>query len=449
MLTSMNAENAGDEGASTEPDDPLAGDQHEPVARDVELARPDTDPTRQSAETMRKVAEAVQSPSPALRSATAAARTPGWRAAFTSGAEVQKLLRGFVDTPQFRAAFESGTRAQKFLQGVAGSPAPRSLTEAGATSQRLAAVLADSPGFRIADALASGLQLMGQHAATRFSEATQTLQVLAKQIPPWAIKVSEAFGTKIEEVYRAAAPPNWPVGDAMTWGDYPRAITLAFREGIPLAWAPDPETVQLLLAVPAGPGRHTACRAILADRSTVILDHCDTQLDELANAPDTSADQQTMIEIARQSIQALRANLPAPAQAAAANLADQLQRRLFVPIDGKYAYNAASQRVTSLTMQVTIGSLHALGILRELATLIPIPKSLTEWRPGQGMALPETFSRHTTAHAIAEPDQVNFVNALIAVMLAVSLLLQEAASSWAALGAFWNIETNTEAGDTA
>jgi hypothetical protein len=52
------------------------------------------------------------------------------------------------------------------------------------------------------------------------------------------------------------------------------------------------------------------------------------------------------------------------------------------------------------------------------------------------MNLPDTFSRHATAHAIAEPGQVNAVNALIAVMLSVSLICQETASDWIALHTF-------------
>lgn len=137
---------------------------------------------------------------------------------------------------------------------------------------------------------------MDQHAA-RFTEATQTMQVLSKQIRPWAIKAAQTVGAKLEEVYRAAAPPNWPVGDSMAWADYPTAITLSFEEGIPLAWAPDPETVQLLLTVPIGPGQRTACRAVLADRSAAIPDHCEAQWDELTNDPDAPADQQRMVEV--------------------------------------------------------------------------------------------------------------------------------------------------------
>ncbi len=125
-------------------------------------------------------------------------------------------------------------------------------------------------------------------------------------------------------------------------------------------------------------------------------------------------------------------------------------RRLIVPIDGKYVCKATGQRVTNLTEQITTWSIRVMTILRELATLIPVPKSLTEWWPDKGMDLPDTFSRHTTAQAIAEPDQVNPVNALVAIMLAVSLLRQEATSGWTALGTtIWNAETEIDVDDRA
>ena len=98
-------------------------------------------------------------------------------------------------------------------------------------------------------------------------------------------------------------------------------------------------------------------------------------------------------------------------------------------------------------MQVSTLSMSFLAILREFATLMPVPKSLTEWWPNKDMPLPDTFSRHATSHAIAEPDQVNPVNGLIAVMLAVSLLCQETASRWAALGMFvWRPESDEDTG---
>jgi hypothetical protein len=61
------------------------------------------------------------------------------------------------------------------------------------------------------------------------------------------------------------------------------------------------------------------------------------------------------------------------------------------------------------------------------------------------MPLPDAFSRHATAHAIAEPDQVNPANALIAVMLAVSLLCQEASTGLTTLDTYvWNASTEPD-----
>jgi hypothetical protein len=192
----------------------------------------------------------------------------------------------------------------------------------------------------------------------------------------------------------------------------------------------------MLVAVPEGtPGRSSMLRTILEERADIILDYCEARLDEIT-ADDGSSEEQHMAEVARQSIQALRADLTAPAQSASANLVDQLLRRLFTPIDGKYAYKATFKRVQGLASDVIALSFSFLLILRELATLMPVPEALEEWWPDRGMKLPDTFSRHATAHAVGEPTQVNTVNALIATMLAVSLLCQENASGWAALRAF-------------
>jgi hypothetical protein len=89
--------------------------------------------------------------------------------------------------------------------------------------------------------------------------------------------------------------------------------------------------------------------------ATLNVSNCSrmARLDELARHPNAPDERLRMVEVARQSIQASRADLPAPAQSVAANLADHLLRRLFVPVDGKYAYKATSKRVTGLSAQIS------------------------------------------------------------------------------------------------
>jgi hypothetical protein len=370
--------------------------------------------------------------------------SPGMRAALDALARQHKIVQDVTSTSAFRTALQ-----------LADSSGVQAAANAAAEHQRILNQPADSPVARVAvelARLAQAWQPVQNQTADRIIETIRVIQSACRQIWPWVSTAAEVIGKALLAMYRYAAPPNWSDGGQGSLVDYTMAVALALEEGIPLAWVPDHDTVLMLLAVPAGPDRRFVLRAILADRRAIILDHCDAVLDELADGMDIPATRQRMIEVARQAIQALRADLPAPAQSAAANLADQLLRHLFVPIDGgRNLYRTTSNRVTDLSQQFTYLSVHFLAILREFATLMPVPKSLTGWWPDKGMELPDTFSRHATAHAIAEPGQVNPVNALIAIMLAVSLLCQEAASGWIALGTFvWAADTEThEEGDDA
>lgn len=439
----MNTDNAGGDEPPDDADEPEPETLDEAIAADVELARPAMELARQTAEAMRPVQDMMQAHAHTYRFALEALNSPGMRAAMDAAVRQQKLVQDITNTPAIRLATElANSPAARLAKELANSPAARLARElADSPAARLARDLANSPAARLAAELADTWQRFQSHTADRMTEAIQSIQSASKQIWPWISTVADSVGKTIGTIYRQAAPPNWTNGDATPLVSYTAAVALALEEGIPLAWVPDHDTVRMLLAVPAGTDRRTALRAVLTDRRGAILDHCEERLDRLASDPDASADRHRMIDVARQSIQALRADLPAPAQSAAANLADHLLRRLFVPLDGKYAYKATSNRVTSLSDQISGASLSFLMVLREFATLMPVPKSLTEWWPNKDMPLPDTFSRHATAHAIAEPDQVNPVNALIAVMLAVSLLCQEIASGWTALGTFvWNPE---------
>jgi hypothetical protein len=332
-----------------------------------------------------------------------------------------------LNSPAFRAAAEAAQYHQRLVQDLADSPAMRAATD-----------LLNSPAFRAAAEAAALWQKYQELGAGMVAQATtDAIQSAYGQIWPSIAAIAAETGTVQGQIYRGAAPPNWTEDESAPLLSYPDAVQLALAEGIPRAWVPDPETTRLLMAVPrAAPGRSPALRKILEERSDSILDYCQIKLDEITADPDAPDDRKRMAEVAYQSIQALRAGLPAPAQSAAANLIDQLLRRLFTPIHGTYAYRATSKRVRNLAEEVVTLSLSFLAILRELATLMPVPRALTEWWPDRNMVPPESFSRHATAHAITEPSQVNSANALTAIMLAVSLLCQENASDWTALRTF-------------
>ena len=265
-------------------------------------------------------------------------------------------------------------------------------------------------------------------------QARDAITPLISGIWSWIKRGAAAAGEAIGAFYLRCAPPNWTTDPTAAVVDYVGAVRLALDEGIPLAWVPDQETVHLLLAVRgSGDGRRTQLHRILDDRRSIILDFCKAQLDQIANGSAVSADGQQMVAIARQSIEALRLGLTAPAQSAATALIDHLLWDAFTTVHGDYKHASTRQRVEELSQLIDRMSVTFLSALRELATMMPVFTAWTPWRPGSNTPPPTTFSRHVTTHHIAASDQVSPVNALTAVMLAVSLLSQRYNSGWISL----------------
>ncbi|MEU5263940.1 hypothetical protein [Amycolatopsis sp. NPDC021455] len=244
---------------------------------------------------------------------------------------------------------------------------------------------------------------------------------------PWVERTARASGKRVDELHRRAAPPNW-VSEGKADVDYFAAVRFSLAQGVPLAWVPDPETVKLLLA--AHGDEAVSVHAVLDDRRELILDHCDSRLDELDRAPAVSPS----VRVAREAIRALRLDLPSPAQAAATNLIDELLRTAFTIVyGGRHSQAKTLSRVQSLSERAHsagLSFLASLGILRELATMMPLLHAMTPWWPESGAPAPTTFSRHVTSHFITAPGQVTPTNALVAVLTAVSLLSQEHDSRW-------------------
>lgn len=271
--------------------------------------------------------------------------------------------------------------------------------------------------------------------AAQVERRTRRIREVAAAVGRGAKRVVTAAGKFAHDVYVAAAPPNWTEDPSVPTPDYAAAVALADDEGIPVAWVPDPDTVRQLLAVPAtAPDRRTQLLAILDTRSQIILDYCQQRLDGLTPS---SADQQHLADAAGQAITALRDGLTVPAQSAAADLVDVLVARWFAPTGRRLRYDQATRRITELGLRSTPITftmlLSKVTLLREATTLLPVPMAFTSWWPQAGDPVPEVFSRHATTHALHSPRQVTPTNALIAIMLAVSLLCQEHASGWTAI----------------
>jgi hypothetical protein len=320
------------------------------------------------------------------------------------------LIRSMADAlDAARAGLDVGYDAARLNRGSAETVAPIT----GESFQRSAPTLAGTWG-----------------------QATASVRSFVSGIGSWVTKAAKAAREKVAEHYRRAAPPNWTTDPDAAVADYDRAVQLALDEGIPLAWVPDQVTVNRLLAVPVGAADRTArLRAILRERMEIILDHCDERLDQIAAIPNPSARQRQSLEFARQALQALRSGLTAPAQAAATSVIETLLDQAFSTIDGHYQQRTVRERVHEVSQRTRTSGMSSqflqfLGTLREVATLVPAFTAMEPWRPKDDVPPPTTFSRHVTVHQLTAPNQVNPVNALVAVMLAISLLSQEHDSGW-------------------
>ena len=185
---------------------------------------------------------------------------------------------------------------------------------------------------------------------------------------------------------------------------------MAFDEGIPLSWVPRPEIVEELLDAN---GREERQR-VLTDRFQDILQDCS---EVLAHTHGEWAHQ------AQSAVDALAAGFAAPAQSHAANVIDSVVLRVYGPpavqpkklLPRDYAKVLASRDYTDLAND---------EILTDYFTCLPLDRAFVSWFPDDGDPPLERFSRHVTAHAVGTPRVFDTTKALVAVMLATSLVRQ-------------------------
>jgi hypothetical protein len=212
---------------------------------------------------------------------------------------------------------------------------------------------------------------------------------------------------------REALPANWP--DDPDWG----AALEIMNEGIPLMWVPREEIVVALMRAADGASR----RDLLVRRRARITADCRAALAEVE-----AAELLPLAGLASDACRALAAGHRAASQALSANVFDtwlhQAARRgvrVSLPASGWFSYTKVRGQLEPLSGDVTIRDLRAEG------SLAPALMALATFNPGG--TVPAEFSRHATAHA-AGPEQYSDANAVIALMLATSVLRQTEASGW-------------------
>lgn len=234
----------------------------------------------------------------------------------------------------------------------------------------------------------------------------------------WVQEVLDDAANLISNVVQAALdaiPPNLHGLE-----DVRDVLTLTHDEGLPLVWVPRQEILQLLIEAPDADSR----REILLSHRDEILEDCVTVLDDIKPLLNdcVSTLPPMCLEWAKESGEAARAlqsGLVGPAQSHAANVTDSI-----VPHMSWFLADKPTRGHTIKRANEDVNDVASLTLLMNHLALRPLVRAYRRWRPGTGQPPLDQFARHVTAHGVGHPDVFNEYNALIAVMLAVSLTRQ-------------------------
>jgi hypothetical protein len=201
---------------------------------------------------------------------------------------------------------------------------------------------------------------------------------------------------RVREYIEAGQPPN-----LRGIYEYDDLFAITLDEGIPLAWLPRTEIVEVLLTLHSCEARER----LLVDSSDEILDDC---LAALESTEGEYADR------CREAIATYRDGHPEAAQSHAANIVDSLVLDV-CPRRGRDRFKAHARiDVEPLTLDQ----------MRTNLAVRPLVRAFVTWSAGSGRRPPEQFSRHATAHAAGEPGVFSPLNGLLAIMLASSLVAE-------------------------
>lgn len=211
-------------------------------------------------------------------------------------------------------------------------------------------------------------------------------------------------------------PPNWrSVPDI----DFEAAIALV-NEGVPLVWVPRGSIVAKLLEAADGPARDV----VLVSSRDEIAEDC---MDVLAEI--TADELKELADLAATAVGAIQNGFGPPAQALGANILDTVLRKaasrgvlLSAPKPKVSFYKHVTSQVSLVTGDVGLFDFQAACVLA------PVITALASFWPSTDPT-PTRFGRHATAHRV-DLMQYTEANAIVAVMLAVSVLREAEESGW-------------------
>ena len=209
-------------------------------------------------------------------------------------------------------------------------------------------------------------------------------------------KLQQTIAELLKQLERER-PRNWPSGERSRWSEMSSFVQ---ETRWPIVWVPRMEVVERLIA--PGVDRDE----ILISARIFILDDCVEVLDQIAETEIT-----TLVQYAREAIDAARAGAWSPAQAmAAAILTTVLQHHM--------GFATLSEARTELNINPD----EALtGFIRCAFILSCVPWSLAQFYTHNGDPVPTDFNRHASVHHVSA-EQYTQRNGLVALIMTVALL---------------------------
>ncbi|WP_433329855.1 hypothetical protein [Spirillospora sp. CA-294931] len=249
-----------------------------------------------------------------------------------------------------------------------------------------------------------------------------SLQALAGPLQEKLLASLGNFSELATEALRNHFPANW---HSLPLEDLDAAFEVVTTEGIPLAWTPRLDLVEELINAPDEGAR----RMILAERSKEIADDCAGVLVEV-----TDRNLAELAEFAAEAASCLSIGKHFSAQAGATTVVDTLLHQMVArgaPFLSEPLKRMRFGRFPDL-LDVPDDET-ALDALRSTCALAPLRAALLSYQfpslndPGEPM--PTQFNRHTTVHQTCRAHSTA-PNAVVAVMLAASLLREAEQAGW-------------------
>lgn len=257
----------------------------------------------------------------------------------------------------------------------------------------------------LAHALVPFLQRTVAPAVEQLTQVTERAEDIVRRsgIREQLARASELAGPAIVALDRLRHEgfPNWPSPFAV------HIALLAEQDGLPVAWVPRAE---LLTKWSLAPDLATRMDLLL-EHADQVVDDCNTALNEVLD-PELAGPR----DLLRQAVMCVR-DQPAPAQALALPAAVTLSAELVGT--GRHLYRLTSA-LAPLTRPLYLSEM---GQLRSTLTLLAVRPVLERFDPDKGDPVPTRANRHAVAHAV-HPGQYTLPNALLSVLLAVSVLRQ-------------------------